>query len=219
MIYGPKRPTLRFSRNKRRQRRAWAVTFRQHWQSTVRASGAASALRRRGAPRIRSPAGAVGAARTHPVFSGLRGAGHTRLRARRHQRQREIFRDGSCVGYRTKGNTWCVKMALHKGGQGGRYACAPGGPSAVSLLGRICHWSRDRGCEPAQLTERQATVRARMEEIGRDCSAYRAQKPRHGRLHGGVLLFGYSALIPHDADARRCRPIQRRSGVGRRVAL
>jgi hypothetical protein len=53
MIYGPKRPTLRFSRNKRRQRRAWAVTFRQHWQSTVRASGAASALRRRGAPRTR----------------------------------------------------------------------------------------------------------------------------------------------------------------------
>ena len=37
MIYGPKRPTLRFSRNKRRQRRAWAVTFRQHWQCAPRA--------------------------------------------------------------------------------------------------------------------------------------------------------------------------------------
>jgi hypothetical protein len=72
--------------------------------------------------------------------------------------------------------------------KGGRYVCAPGGPSAVSLLGRICHWSRDRGCEPAQLTERQATVRARMEEIGRDCSAYRAQKPRHGRPWRGFAM-------------------------------
>jgi hypothetical protein len=56
----------------------------------------------------------------------IRGAGHTRLRRARRQRQREIFRDGSCVGYRTKGYTWCVKRALHKGGQGGRYVCAPG---------------------------------------------------------------------------------------------
>ena len=53
-------------------------------------------------------------------------------------------------------------------------------------------WRRDRDCEPAQLTEHQATVSARM---GQETPlVYRAQKPRHGRPVGGVFA-GATALM------------------------
>jgi len=44
----------------------------------------------------------------------------------------------------------------------------PERPSAVCMLGWVGHRNGDRDCEPAQLTEDQATVRTRMEEIGRE---------------------------------------------------
>src|SRR5215475_14360068 len=67
------------------------------------------------------------------------------------------------------------------------------------------HWNRDRDCEPAQLTEYQATVRARMgtSHRERDSSAYRAQKPRPGRPEAGVC---YGSLEPITAACVRHLP-------------
>jgi hypothetical protein len=68
-------------------------------------------------------------------------------------------------------------MAQHMGGKGGReYAYTPERPSAVFLLGRTHHRNGACGCEPAHLNGV-----ARMEAS----SAYRAQKPRHGRPMAG----------------------------------
>ena len=69
----------------------------------------------------------------------------------------------------------------HGGSQGRReYGFSPDRPSAVFCLGRMGHWNGDRDCEPTQLT-----VVARMGETGRNSSACRAQKPRHGRSMAG----------------------------------
>src|SRR5262249_12471689 len=61
------------------------------------------------------------------------------------------------------------------------------------------HWNRDRDCEPAQLTEYQATVRARMgtSHRERDSSAYRAQKPRPGRPEARVCYLTLARIRGH----------------------
>src|SRR5215831_15781963 len=74
-------------------------------------------------------------------------------------------------------------------------------------------WHRDRDCEPAQLTERQATVSARM---GQETPlVYRAQKPCHGRPVGGVFASGNRLDEPEprlqkaDALERRNEALER----------
>jgi hypothetical protein len=80
-------------------------------------------------------------------------------------------------------------MARHRGGIGEAGAFFfPERPSAVCLLGRMGHRNGDLGCEPARLTEHQTPVRARMGQIGRDRSAYRAQKSAMVALWRGFAM-------------------------------
>jgi hypothetical protein len=92
----------------RAARQPWcALTLCQPWALQGARSGAASTLCS-GGPAHPIPRRRASVPPDPSSILRIRGARHTRRRARRHQRQREIFRDGSCVGYRTKGNTWCV---------------------------------------------------------------------------------------------------------------
>src|SRR5262249_32058153 len=79
--------------------------------------------------------------------------------------------------------------------RGGAYAFAPQRPSAVSLLGWVGHRNGDRDCEPAQLTEHQATVRLGVGKITESSSAYRAARTPPPSLDGGVLQYQKGAMM------------------------
>jgi hypothetical protein len=72
--------------------------------------------------------------------------------------------------------------------RGGAYAFSPERPSAVPMLGWVGHRTGDRDCEPAQLTEHQATVALGMGGKLGGSPAYRAPEPRHGRPWRGFVI-------------------------------